>query len=162
MKNGYHSLLILVLICLVPPVSHGNDCLVSTLPPAAVDHYPGVVESKINKKKGYYVATLKNGDQLMAYFAPCELALRAHYFLQSKLSAAELNELTGLFLANVLPAQGDREAILKQFHDQAGEADLILGIVLKGINDSHKISISESQSSFFEKEIHYEWQPPLH
>ena len=41
-------------------------------------------------------------------------------------------------------------------------AFLILGIVLKGINDSHKISISESQSSFFEKEIHYEWQPPLH
>lgn len=160
MKKYYVAFLCLALAGSATLPVYAEDCLVSTNPPAIIGNYPGVSEDKLNEDKGFYVASMTNGDKLMVSFSPCELALRGHYLLTRNLPDNELKDKVISFVGQLLPTQSDRKRVAEQL---AGLSYSIgTEAVVQGTNDEHRITISESSSPLFEREIHYEWLPPLH
>jgi hypothetical protein len=142
-------------------VSHAQDCMVSTAPPEVIEQFPGIETDKLNKEKGYYSASLENGDQILVYFAPCDLALRGHYLWRHTPDSETLRETIRLFVSYMVPAQPDKEKVARQLREK-GDINVNQSVTLQGRGDKHKITLQDSSSTMFVKELHYEWLPPRH
>lgn len=159
-KQYLHTAL-LALLWIVPQLAYANDCLTSTNPPHIIGNFPGIVDEKLDSDNGVYLASLENGDQLMAHFAQCGLALRGHYLLRSEHSEEDRKAKITLFLSRILPSQHGADKVVAQFETRQ-ETDFKEGVILQGQNDEHKLTISAAKSPLFSHEVHYEWLPPQH
>lgn len=138
--------------------SLSEDCLVSTGTPDIVAGFPGVVDDHLNEAEGRYSASFEDGGLIMVSFAPCELALRAHYLKKGAvLEEGELEQL----LKYLIPSQSSQDKVVGAV--KAGKP-LKVGDtqVYEGVNDQHQVSVQASKSPAYSLEIHYEWLPPQH
>ncbi|WP_444996063.1 hypothetical protein [Aliikangiella sp. IMCC44359] len=136
-----------------------EECLVSTDFRNLMSNAPELVKEKIDRQNGRYVAVLKNGDNVIAKFATCDLGLQVHYFSTKEINETNARQAIGWWLEYVLPSKDAYEQTLKQLNSMDTN-DFKNAIVLEGINDQHRLVIEPSSSPLFLSSIYYEWIPP--
>lgn len=156
--GGYLPLFVLLLLWSLPQPSNAEDCLASTNPPYIVEEYPGVLNESLDEDAGFYLASLKNGDQIMVRFSQCELSLRGHYFSRH---GNDIDATAEKFLSYILPSRAHSKKLVKKLR-QHGKLSPNESALLEGVGDQHKLTVTDSSSRLFLKEIHYEWFPPIH
>jgi hypothetical protein len=116
----------------------------------------------LDEKKGDYVATLKNGDLVMASFSQCGLGMHAHFYSRTPITGEQKDKTLRWFVSAVLPSQAAYAALAKQIDAAAGATDKNT-LTLTGANEeSHSFEFKNSESPQFSSVLHYRWNPPLH
>lgn len=156
--NFRFLLSVLALFCSCLSFAQDN-CLVSTNLRELMSSHPQLDQEVVDIKTGKYSALLKNGDAVLAWFAPCELSTKVHYLVSTKLTDDELLNLIKTFSLSVLPSSDAREKILPQL-EGLRLADFRESLVLEGINDGHKFVFEDAPQPFIKHRIYYEWRPP--
>lgn len=139
--------------------AQADDCVVSTSPPDRLITLQGVAKNDNYADTGVFTVSFSNGDQILAEYGTCELALSAHYLMQStnKPDTKVIEE----FLAAVIPMQTQIAQLVEQLK-AAQPLNLNQPVHLKGTSDSHTLVLKSGTSPFFQFELHYRWQAPLH
>lgn len=142
--------------------SYAQDCLVSTSARKFMSSSPLLQQETLIESNGRYTASLANGDAVLAQFATCELGLKARYLVAPRDAHDDaLLKLIKQFLSRIMPSAEQRTTVLPQLKG-LGLNEFKKSIVIKGVNDMHRISFDEQAGPFFQFEIHYEWIPPQH
>ena len=142
--------------------TYAEECLVSTLPPEGLTTLPNVVNSNNTTDTGMLNVAFANGDQILAEYGTCELALSAHYLIRA--TTPPNTQLIQRFVTALVPgADTPREgdSVVKQLTTKLPLA-LDQPIKLTGPTDAHTLVLTQSASPLFAFELHYHWQAPLH
>ena len=155
---------------LAAPTVTAQECETNT-----VARRLGVDKARINfetldEKNGRYVATLKNGDLVMASFTQCGLGMHAHFYSRAPITHALRIQTLRWFVSAVLPGQAAYAYIEKQIGPAMTSPTTSPAIysdktdyTFTGTNgESHTFEFKTSESPLFSTALHYRWTPPSH
>lgn len=152
--------LIASLLLFFAAITQAEDCLVSTLPPERLASLPQIKAATNNDELGLYHVAFTNGDQILAHYGTCELALNAHYLLRQT-SEPEFQQIAE-YLAALVPSKARGPELVAQLNSSQALA-LNRPLQLKGAaDDAHVLTLKSATSPLFAFELHYQWLPPLH
>ncbi len=163
-KTARMALITILCLCsiLVAPTVFAQECESSTVARRLEIDKTTVSFETLDEKKGSYVATLKNGDLVMASFSQCGLGMHAHFYSRTPITGEQKNKTLRWFVSAVLPSKAAYAALAKQIDAAAGAADTKT-VTLTGANEeSHAFEFKTSESPQFSSALHYSWNPPLH
>jgi len=115
----------------------------------------------LDKNSGQYVATLVNGDLIMASFLQCELGMNAHLYSRKAISTTQRAATLRSFLSAILPNNISYAAYEKQIDSSINYVN-DKTYTLSNESESHSFEFKASESPLFKTALHYRWQPPLH
>lgn len=163
------TLLLLASLQLVSIALHAEDCIVSTTTSALESDKSLLSKEVIDEKTGKYIAIYKNGDLLLASFAPCDLGLHAHFYSRELIPAtAQVNRLN-MFI-DLVQGKGEASNKLKSYvkADALPATGQPIILTVSGMEDepvpgeSHQFVFKTDESPLYRSAIHYNWNPPQH
>lgn len=152
---------ILLFTLLISPSIHAEECDTNTVARPLNIEKSTIKFEQLDKKAGEYVATLQNGDLVMASFLQCGLGLHAHLYSHRTLTGDQRAQTLKWFLAAVLPSPEIYKALENQIDASKGYEDNKTYTVSDDM-ESHDFEFKASESPLFKTAVHYSWQPPQH
>lgn len=160
-RRAFFSLLCLCSILISPTVG-AEECESTTVARRLGIDKINISFETLDEKKGSYVATLKNGDLVMASFSQCGLGMHAHFYSRTPITNELKNKTLRWFLSAVLPSQAAYASLAKQIDSAASSADKKTYTFTSANEESHTFEFKTSESPQFSNALHYSWNPPLH
>ena len=147
---------------LLPFAANASECESST-----VARKLGIEKAKLSyetldKKSGTYVATLKNGDLVMASFLRCGLGMHAHLYSRKPIASEQRAAAIKWLLAAVLTSEAEYASVEEQVNIRADYADGNAYTFDSDNEESYSFEFKPSESPLFHTVLHYRWNPPLH
>lgn len=147
---------------LTSPHSDADECQSSTVARKLNIEKLTIDFETLDDKKGGYVATLKNGDLVMASFLQCGLGMHAHFYSRNPVAKEQRAKTLRWFLAAVLPSQAAYASLEKQVNSTADFSDKKPHVFTGGNEEKHVFEFKASESPLFHTVLHYRWDSPAH
>ena len=147
---------------LAAPTAVAQECESSTVARRLGIDKATIRFETLDEKQGSYVATLKNGDLVMASFSQCGLGMHAHFYSRTPISGEAKSKTLRWFVTAVLPSQAAYAALAKQIDSAASATDKNTYTFTGANEEAHSFEFKPSESPQFSTAFHYSWNPPLH
>jgi hypothetical protein len=147
---------------LAAPGVGAQECESSTVARKLAIEKSRIRYETLDEKRGSYVATLKNGDLVMAWFSPCGLGLHAHFYSRTPITEEQKGATLRWFLAAVLPNAAASASLGKQIDAPSTSVDKKTYTFTGANDESHTFEFKASESPLYRSVLHYRWNPPLH
>jgi hypothetical protein len=147
---------------LAPFASGADECETSTTARRLNIEKSTVDFETLEEKRGNYVATLKNGDLVMASFQQCGLGMHAHFYSRNPVAPAQRARTLRWVLAAVAPGPAVYQSLEKQMGSVMGASDKTTYTFSDANEESHVFEFKASESPLFQTVVHYTWNPPQH
>lgn len=160
-RSAFMGLLCMCVIS-TSPVSSADECESSTVTRKLDIEKSTIDFETLDAKSGNYVATLKNGDLVMASFSQCGLGMHAHFYSRNPATKEQRIKTLHWFLAAVLPSPAAYASLGKQVTSKADFSDK-KPFTLTSVNEErHVFEFQASESPLYHTALHYRWEPPAH
>lgn len=151
-------------ICVIStsPESKADECESSTVARKLGIEKSTIDFETLNTKSGSYVATLKNGDLVMASFSQCGLGMHAHFYSRNPVTKEQRAKTLRWLLAAVQPSPAAFASLEKLINSKADLSDKKTYSLTSENEEKHMFEFKSSESPLYHTVLHYRWQPPAH
>lgn len=144
------------------PDSSANECESSTVARKLGIEKSTIDFETLDTKSGSFVATLKNGDLVMASFSQCGLGIHAHFYSRSYMTNVQRTKTLRWFLAAVLPSPAANSSLQKRVGSKVDLSDKKPFMLIGENEERHVFKFQASESPQYHTVLHYRWDPPAH
>ena len=146
---------------LASPATHAEECESRTTARRLNIEQSTIDFETLDEKQGNYVATLKNGDLVMASFQQCGLGMHAHFYSRNPIAPEHRAQTLRWFLVAIAPSQTVYKSLEKQLGSVVEPSDKKTYSFADANEERHVFEFKVSETPLSRYVLHYTWYPPL-